>query len=269
MRQRLKTDNIMQLFDTHAHYNDSRFSESEGGNEPLLDKLFSENIGYIMNASVDIADSVMNLALAEKYENLYAAVGVYPHETGKLSSDEISVLDSMEKLLSHPKAKAIGEIGLDYHYDDTDRETQKRWLRAQLSLADKLNLPVIIHDREAHADILSILSEYPGVIGVMHSYSASAEMVREFESLGYYISFSGSLTFKNNKKTVEAAAVVSEERMLIETDAPYLTPVPHRGERNDSGLMIHTAEMLAGIRGKTVDEIADITLKNAKKLFGL
>ncbi len=257
------------LFDTHAHYNDEKFNSLEGGKDALLEHLFAGSVEYILNASVDIEDSINTLSLCEKYPNIYAALGVYPHETGKISESESEFLQRLAKLLSHPKAKALGEIGLDYHYDDTDRETQKKWFRSQLSLARDLDIPVVIHDREAHGDLISILKEFKGIRGIMHSYSASAEMVREFEDLGFYISFSGSLTFKNARKTVEAAAVVSKDRLLIETDCPYLTPVPHRGEINNSLLMMHTAEFLANIRGMELNELIDLTNKNARELLGI
>lgn len=251
------------IFDSHAHYDDDAFDEDRYA---LLDSLFDNGVVYIMNCASDLLSSKKSLDLANKYRGIYAAAGVHPHEAQKAADDDLKEIESM--LAGEKKCAAIGEIGLDYHYDFSPRERQKYIFEYQLELALKLGLPVIIHDREAHEDTLSLLKKYKPK-GVVHCFSGSAEMAKEVLSLGMYIGLGGAVTFKNAKKPVQVAEMIPDDRLLIETDCPYMTPVPHRGSRNDSGYIPFTAEKLAQIRGVTPQQILDITFNNAVKLFNI
>lgn len=253
------------LFDSHAHYNDRAF---DGDRDELLSSMPANGVGYIMNAADSIPSIEPILALAEKYPFVYAAVGVHPEETLNLTDADTDILKSAAANL---KVRAVGEIGLDYHYDDVPKDIQKKWFSRQLALARELRLPVIIHDRDAHADTLDILrSENARDIGgVMHCYSGSAEMAREVLELGFYLGFGGTLTFKNANKVRKAAEYVPLDRIVLETDCPYLAPDPHRGSRNSSLLMHFTAERLAEIKGVSLEEVERITLNNAKKLYNI
>lgn len=251
------------LFDTHAHYDDNRFAEDA---DALLSSMTQNNVGYIMNACSGMSDIPRILELAEKYPFVYAAVGVHPSETEHLTESDMHTL---VKLSQHPKIKAIGEIGLDYYYDDPPREKQQKWLARQIDIAHEVQLPIIIHDRDAHADTLRILREHHAeqVGGVFHCYSGSTEMLREVLELNMYVAFGGTLTFKKSVKAVEAAKAAPLDRILIETDSPYLTPEPHRGKRNSSLYIHYVAEKLADIRGLSVAEIEHITTENGKRCF--
>lgn len=255
------------IFDSHAHYNDTKFATFENGRDELLDRLFKSGVGAIINASVDPGDSRQSLELAERFDGLYAAVGIHPTEVSKID-DFDTAMKEIEALAAHPKAVAIGETGLDYYWEPYDKELEARYFRAQLELARLLNKPVVVHDRDAHGDTEAILREYKDVSVVLHSYSGSAEWARDLVRDGRYISFSGVVTFKNARRTVEAAEVVPLDRILIETDAPYLAPVPMRGSINHSLNLVHMAEKLAEIKNKSVDEILDITFSNAVRFFG-
>ena len=207
------------------------------------------------------------MALAEQYEFLYAAVGYHPENCGPYCPAD---LDSLRQLAKAPKAAAIGEIGLDYYWaENPPREHQRQVFRDQMALAEELNLPVIVHDREAHADSMAIVREFPRVRGVFHCFSGSAEMAKELVKLGWMISFTGVLTYKNARKAVEVAQAVPLDRIMIETDSPYMAPVPHRGERNDSGYVRHVCEKLAEIKGGSFEEYARITLENGKRFYGI
>ena len=257
------------LFDTHAHYDDERFEkEVPGGAEALLEQLFSSDVGKIINAGTTVESSKTCLHLAEKFKGMYAAVGIHPSDCYKYS-DIDSTLEEIKKLSKHPKAVAIGEIGLDYHYDFSPKDVQKVWFSAQLELAKELSLPVIIHDREAHGAVMDMIAAHPNVRGVLHSYSGSAEMARQLCDRGWMISLSGVVTFKNARQTVEVAETVPLDHLLVETDCPYLTPVPHRGKTNHSGYLVHTVERIAEIRGISEEEVRDITRKNALRFFGI
>lgn len=256
----------MSIFDTHAHYYDSRFVEEyEGGTDGAIRAALDGGVGHIVNIGTTVENSRICLALAEKYSELYAAVGIYPHDARYESIE--GAIAALEELLKHPKAVAIGEIGLDYHWDDVPKETQKQYFERQLILAEQTGYPVVIHDREAHGDCLDAIRRYPSVFGVFHSYSGSAEMAKELLKLGWYVSFSGVVTYKNAAKTKEAAAAVPMDRLLIETDCPYLSPVPHRGKINHSTYLIHTASEIASIKGLTLQEVIHATEKNAKTFF--
>ncbi len=249
------------LFDTHAHLNDSAFDVDR---EELMAGLADKGIGLVMNAGCSLESSRDIIKLAECYPWLYASVGSHPD-----SADEVNegVIEEYRKLCLHEKVKAIGEIGLDYHYEDIPREIQKNAFRMQMQLAKELDMPVIIHEREAHDDGMRIVREFPGVTGVFHCYSGSAEMARQLVNLGWYIGFTGVLTFKNAHKAVETAASIPLDRIVIETDCPFMAPVPYRGKRNDPGYLSLMAEKLAEIRGITPEEAAKITTENAKRLY--
>ncbi len=258
------------LFDTHAHYDDERFANMDNGQtvDSLLSSLFESGVGKIINAGTNLQTSQKSIDFAEKYSGMYAAVGIHPSDCFKYE-DMQSVLDKISSLSQHEKVVAIGEIGLDYHYDFSPKNTQKQWFAAQLDLARRLDLPVIIHDRDAHGDVFDMLRACKGIRAVMHSCSESAETVRQLTKLGHYVSFSGSLTFKNASSVVQAAEAAPIDMILIETDCPYLAPVPFRGKMNHSGLMKHTAEKLAEIKGVSYEEICRITFENAVRFFKL
>lgn len=251
------------IFDSHAHYNDKKF---EHRRDELLDSLFANTVGAIVNASVDVAGSKKTLELCSLYPRIYAAIGIHPSEV-ELVGELDDALYELEQLAANEKVVAIGEIGLDYHFEPYDKQKQAQLFELQLELARKLKLPVVIHDREAHGDVDAMMRRYPDVKILLHSYSGSAEWARELIEQGRYLSFSGVLTFKNARRAVEAAASVPLDRILLETDCPYLAPEPLRGSVNDSGNIIHTATCLARIKGMTTDEILDITFKNACNFF--
>lgn len=250
-------------FDTHAHYDDEKFADDRF---EILDRLPEKGVELVVNAASDLMSAEKSIELADRYDYIYATVGVHPHEAKSFDLDTISKLRELSR---HPKVVAIGEIGLDYHYDFSPRKEQARALYAQLELAQELNLPVIIHDREAHADTMKAIKAFPELRGVFHCYSGSLEMAREIVGLGWYISFTGSITFKNAKKAPEVVAWLPEDRIMIETDCPYMAPVPKRGERNDSGNLSLIASAVGRIRGITVEEAARITLDNGRKFFGI
>ena len=249
------------LFDTHAHMDDRAFDEDR---DALLASLPEQGIGLLMNPGCSLASSRNAVALAERYDYIYAAVGSHPD-----AADEVNdqVLAEYQALCKQEKVLAIGEIGLDYHYEDIPRERQQAAFRAQMALAAELDLPVIVHEREAHEDGMRIVEEFPRVKGVFHCYSGSAEMAKWLVSRGWYIGFTGVLTFKNARKAVETAASIPLERIVLETDCPYMSPEPFRGKRNDPGRLYRMAEKLAEIRGLSVEEIHAITTENGKKLY--
>lgn len=250
------------MIDIHAHYDDDAFEEDR---EQLLTSLFSEKgISKIINAGCNIETSLFSLKLAEKFENLYAAVGFHPQEAANFKESDLEVI---KDLLKHPKVVAIGEIGLDYHYGTEHKEIQKELFRKQLEVAIKNDMPVVIHERDAVQDCLEIVFDYD-VRGVFHAFSGSKETAKLLLDRGWYISFPGTVTFKNARFPVENAAFVPEDRILTETDSPYLTAHPFRGKRNDSSFMKYTIEKIAEIRGTTFEHIESVTEENAKRLFG-
>lgn len=256
------------IFDSHAHYNDSKFAELDGGRDALLSKLFDENLGAVVNASVTPEDSRRTLELCEAYSRIFAAVGIHPSDIDKVGELDTAIA-KIEALAAHPKAVAIGEIGLDYYWEPYDKEKQKQFFISQLKLARKLSMPVVIHDRESHGDVDEIIRSFPDVKILLHSYSGSAEWARELVRAGRYISFSGVVTFKNARKAVEAAKAVPLDRILIETDCPYLAPTPLRGSVNHSGNLLYTAAKLAEIKGVTQKEILYITFENACRFYNI
>ena len=250
------------IFDTHAHMDDRAFEEDR---EALLSRLPQDGIGLVMNPGCSRASSLAAVELAKRYDYLYAAVGSHPDAADEVNEAALECYRSLCR--ENSKVKAIGEIGLDYHYEDIPRDIQQRAFRAQMELARERNLPVIVHEREAHADGMAVIRDFPEVTGVFHCYSGSAEMARQLVDRGWYIGFTGVLTFKNARKAVEVAATLPLERIVLETDCPYMAPEPFRGKRNDPGKLIRMAEKLAEIRGLPVEEIQLITLENGKRLY--
>ncbi len=250
------------IFDTHAHYDDSRFDEDR---DELISSLKEKGVSQIVNCGCDLKSSLTTVALAEKYGFIYAAVGVHAHEAEEATESDLA---EIERLYENKKVVAVGEIGLDYHYDFSPRERQLEVFEKQLILANKLDLPVIVHDREAHEDTLNLLKKYKPK-GVVHCFSGSAEMAKEIVKLGMYIGIGGAVTFKNAKKPVEVVEYLPLDRLLLETDAPYMTPVPFRGQRCDSAHIAYTAEKITEIKGIDVQELIDTCNENSKKLFGI
>ena len=257
--------NAPLLFDTHAHYDDYKF---EPDRDTLVASLPENGIGWALDVGCSLDSIPKARMLAEKYDHIYCSAGMHPNDA-QIAEDTEGIIEFLKENLKYEKNRAIGEIGLDYHYDDVPREIQKKWFEIQLDLAEELNKPVIVHDREAHGDCLDIIKNHKKVKGIVHSFSGSPEMATELIKLGWYISFSGVLTFKNAAKLPEVAKIVPSEFMLVETDCPYLAPTPHRGERNSSILMKHTASKLAEIRGISYEEVCEITTKNAKRIYNL
>ena len=261
-----------KLFDSHAHYYDARFAEESAGADVLLAEIFAGDVDRIVNVGTSLENAPICLEMAQRYEGMYAAVGIHPSDS---AAYEREVLESFEAFLEahrdfkKTKIVAIGEIGFDYYWEPYDKEKQRFFFEGQMRLAEKYALPVIIHDREAHGDSFETVLKFPKVRGVFHSYSGSAELARELVKRGWYISFSGVATFKNAARVREVVASVPLDRLLIETDCPYLAPHPMRGKLNHSGYLHYTAEAIAEVFGKTPDEIADITHTNADELFGL
>ncbi len=249
------------LFDTHAHLNDSAF---DADREELLGKLPSMGISYVMNAGCSLQSSQEIIAMAEKYPYVYASVGSHPD-----SCDEVNeqVLEQYRQMCRHEKVKAIGEIGLDYHYEDIPREIQKAAFCAQMELAKEVDLPVIVHEREAHQDGMAIVEAFPTVTGVFHCFSGSAEMAQWLVERGWYIGFTGVLTFKNARRAIEAASAIPLERIVLETDCPYMAPEPFRGKRNHPGYLGKMAEKLAEIKGVSLEQVQEITTQNGKRLY--
>ena len=253
------------IFDTHAHYDDEQFDIDR---RELLLSMKDNGIGNIVNVGANLESSKKSLELSREYDFIYAAVGVHPSDSAELSDDGIEALRSMS---SDPKCVAIGEIGLDYYWPEPDREIQKSWFRRQLWLARQVKLPVIIHSRDAAQDTLTILKEEKAeeIGGVIHCFSYSKEVALECVKLGFYIGIGGVLTFKNARKLVEAARELPLERIILETDCPYLSPVPFRGKRNNSKNLPYVVEKLSEIKGIPAEEIIDITEQNARIMYRL
>ena len=252
------------IFDTHAHYDDPAF---DADRDALLAAMPESGVGLILDPGCDLASSRAAVALAERFPHVYAAVGWHPENCAPFVPEDI---DALRELAKHPKVVAIGEIGLDYHWaENPPREFQQDVLRRQLALAAELDLPVVLHDRDAHADCFAIVCEFPGLRGVFHCYSGSVELARELWKRGWYVGFDGPLTYKNARKAVAVASEAPLDRILIETDAPYLAPAPLRGTRNDSRALVHVAAKLAALRGMTAEEIVARTAENGRRLFGV
>ncbi len=251
------------IFDTHAHYDDAQFDEDR---DALLSSMHENNVGTIINVGASLEGCRASVRLAGQYDFIYAAAGVHPDEVGELDEDFLDWI--RQTALSDPKVVAIGEIGLDYHWDVEPREVQKQWFIRQMKLAEEVSLPIIVHSRDAARDTFDLIAEHGrDLSGVIHCYSYSPEMAKEYVRLGYHIGLGGVVTFKNAKKAKETAAAIPLERILLETDAPYMAPTPFRGKRNNSILIDYVAEEIAGIRGITKEEVIAVTEENARRLF--
>ncbi len=250
-------------FDTHAHYDDMAF---DADRHQLLARLNNEGVQCIIDPGCDLESSQAAIALAERFAFVYAAVGFHPEELNQYSEKSFRRIEDLAK---HPKCVAIGEIGLDYYWDASHKTEQQTLFRRQIDLALRLDKPVIIHDREAHGDCMEIVQDYPGLRGVFHCYSGSAEMAAELLKRGWYLGFDGPITYKNARKAMEVLELCPLERILIETDSPYLSPVPMRGKRNDSGNLPYIVDKIAEIKGLSHETVAAASLANGCRLFGL
>ena len=253
---------MKSIFDTHAHYDDEAFDHDR---HELLSWLQSQNVCAVVNAASDIESSRAGITLAERHPFVWAAAGIHPHDAGNAPKNAIETLQS---LLEHPRVVALGEIGLDYHYNTFPREVQLDLFEQLLKLSLEVEKPVIIHDREAHEDTLRLLKQYRPK-SVIHCFSGSPELAKEVLRLGMYIGLGGAVTFKNAKKPVEVAAMLPADRLVLETDAPYMTPVPFRGKRCHSGYIAYTAGKIAEIRGISVESLLRQTCENACSLYGI
>ena len=262
----------MKYFDSHSHYYDERFAEEyPGGANALLDELFANNVSGVVNVATSPENCRLVAEQARRYDGMYTALGIHPSDATHIDMHPVDAVEFVREMIldKSNKCVALGEIGLDYHYPDTDKKKQCEYFDMQMQLARKLSIPVCIHDRDSHADVLEMLKKYPDVRGVLHSYSGSAEMAKELIKLGYMISFSGVLTFTNAKKSREVAAAIPPEFLMIETDCPYLAPHPNRGKLNHSAYLEYTNRTLAGILNVSEEICAEITEKNARRFFGV
>ena len=254
----------MPIFDTHAHYDSGGFNADR---DEVLSSLPASGVALVVDPGCDVPSSQAAVALAEKYPHVYAAVGIHPGDCAGCTDADF---EAIRTLCGHEKVVAVGEIGLDYYWEDNPpKEFQQMVFRRQIELALELDLPVIVHDREAHGDSLAVVLDYPALRCVFHCFSGSPEMAQELLKRGWYLGFDGPITYKNAKRAPEVAAVTPLDRIVVETDAPYLTPVPYRGKRNDSRYLPYVIEKLAEWKGVSPEEMTDITLKNGKRLFGL
>jgi TatD DNase family protein len=249
------------FFDTHAHYDDKAFDDDR---EELLTALPPSGVDAVINPGCDLASSEKAAEIAAAHSFVWFAAGIHPEELANIPENYPDILRA---LAARPKCVAIGEIGLDYYWDASQKDLQKEIFETQLNLAEELHLPVIIHDREAHGDCMKIIRRHPESFGVFHCYSGSAEMARELLKMGWYIGFDGPVTYKNARKTVEVLELTPPDRILIETDSPYLSPVPMRGKRNDSRNLQYITAKIAEVKNSTLEEIAMLTSENAKRLF--
>ena len=250
-------------FDTRAHYDDEAFDDDR---EVVLNTVFSSGVDAVIDPGCDLESSRKAAAISEKHSGVWFAAGIHPEELSGIPEDYLDVLYS---LAAHPKCVAIGEIGLDYYWDDSQKDLQKAIFEEQLKLAEELHLPVIIHDREAHGDCLEIVKRHPRSFGVFHCYSGSAEMAKELLRMGWHIGFDGPVTYKNARKTLEVLEMTPVDRILIETDSPYLSPVPMRGKRNDSRNLKYITEKIAEVKGVSPKELSALTSRNAETLFSI
>lgn len=248
------------IFDTHAHYEDSRF---DLGRDNIIAALPEAGIGLVLNIGCNVPRSEQSVQLAAKYDFIYSTVGIHPHDAQDSNVNDIGDLASL------PKVKAIGEIGLDYYYDNVPKDAQKKCFTEQMDLAQSLDLPVVLHDRDAHEDCLQIVKMFPKIRGVCHCFSGSLEFAKILVKLGWSISFTGNITFKNARKACEVAAWLPKDRIMVETDCPYMSPEPNRGKRNDSANLKYIIAKIAELRGVTNKEIEDITWNNGKQFFGI
>ena len=254
------------LFDTHAHYDDARFDEDR---DALLSSMPAHNVGLILNPGCDVETSRKAISYAQKYPFVYAAVGIHPEDINENWNNDLVVIKEMAE--SEPRVRAIGEIGLDYYWekDERARARQQVVFARQMELARELGKPVIVHDRDAHADCLEIARRNKGVSGVFHCFAGSVEMARELLALGYHLSFTGVITFKNARRAIEVIREAPLDRLMVETDSPYMAPEPYRGRRNSSLYVHRMVETIAEIKGVAVEEVERITTENGKRLFDI
>ncbi|HAZ36533.1 MAG TPA: hydrolase TatD [Clostridiaceae bacterium] len=248
------------IFDSHAHYDDEAFNEDR---EEVIQKIQNAGVKRVLNCSSSIKSMYTTLELCKKYDFIYGAFGVHP----EFALDALQNKNKIGDILSEKKAKAVGEIGLDYYYEGYDRETQIKSFKEQMDLARSFNLPVVIHSREAFEDTLNVIKEFKGVKGVLHCYSGSVEFAKEVLKCGYYLGFTGVITFKNAKKAIEVLKSLPKDKILVETDCPYMTPEPNRGKRNDSSYLLHTLNKMSEVLNITYSEAAKLTFGNASELF--
>ena len=251
------------FFDTHAHYDDKRFDEDR---DEILRSMENAGVTLILNASSNLWSAKHGLEMAERYAFMYSAVGVHPHDSKEMTDESVK---DLEGLLRHPKAKAVGEIGLDYHYDFSPRDIQKKRFREQLELARSIGKPVVIHEREALQDTLDMIRDFSDLTGVIHCFSGSWDTAKKILDMGWYLSFTGVITFKNARKTLEVVEKMPSDRIMIETDCPYLSPEPKRGRRNSSLYLKYIAEKIAQIRGIPTEEAATLTMRNGMRFFNI
>ena len=252
---------VIMYFDTHAHYSDERFNKDR---DELLGSMNDAGITFILNAGCCLESSGFGLTLADKYPFIYASVGVHPHDTKGITDETVC---DLEQMLSHPKAVAVGEIGLDYLYDYSPRDVQKKWFREQLELSRRIKKPVIVHMREATADTMDLIRDYRDVSGVFHCFPGSWETAKVLLDLGWFLSYTGVITFKNARKAPEVIGKMPRDRLMLETDCPYMAPEPMRGQRNSSLFLPYIAEKVADIWGVSTEEVAEITAKNGMRCF--
>lgn len=262
-RVRISQEVSFMIFDTHAHYDSGAFNADR---EELLRTVHQQGVGLIVDPGCELESSRMAIRLAEHFPYIYAAVGFHPEDMDKFSADAYR---EVVELALHPRCVAIGEVGLDYYWDAEHKEEQKELFRGQVELAIALDKPLIVHDREAHADCLEIVRDYPNARGVFHCYSGSAEMAQELLKRGWYLGFDGPITYKNARKALEVLEICPLNRIVIETDSPYLSPVPLRGSRNDSRNLRYVIDTIAGIKDRTPEEIEEITWDNGRRLFNV
>ncbi|MBV7272707.1 TatD family hydrolase [Clostridiaceae bacterium UIB06] len=264
MEENLLIDKNISIFDAHAHYDDEEFDEDR---DLIIEEIKKNDVIGVLNCGASLEGCIESVKLADKYEFFYAAVGIHPEHADDLDEH---VVNQLRELANNNKVKAIGEIGLDYYYDENpDRETQRKAFIKQMELAKELNLPVIIHDRDAHEDTLKIIKQFPGVTGEIHCFSGSLEFAKECLKLGYYIGVTGVVTFKNARKIIEVVKEIPLDRILIETDCPYMAPTPYRGKRNRSDYIKYIMEKIAEIKGLEVDEISSVSIFNTKSLLNI
>ena len=251
------------IFDTHAHYDSGAFNADRF---TTLEAVHAAGVGLIVDPGCELRSSRMALGLAENFDFVYAAVGIHPEDMGECDPEELA---KIRELAEHPKRGAIGEVGLDYYWDASRKEEQKLLFRQQIELAIELGKPLIVHDREAHQDSLDLVREYPEARGVFHCYSGSAEMAQELVKRGWYLGFDGPITYKNARKAIEVLEICPLDRILIETDSPFLSPVPLRGKRNDSGNLRYVIDKIAEVKSLTAQQVEELTWENGKRLFGI
>ena len=250
-------------FDTHAHYTDEDF---DADRDETIKQVNESGVELIMNASSDFDSSLKAIALSEKYPFIYATVGWHPHDAKTFSEESEQYI---RQWCTNSKVRAIGEIGLDFYYDLSERDVQREVFIRQMELASELKMPVVIHDRDAHAECMEIIRRFPDAKGAFHCYSGSAEMAKEILNMGWYLGFTGAITFKNARRALEAIEICPNDRILIETDCPYLAPVPFRGKRNDSRYLSYVAQVVADVKGISAEAAANITNQNGRRFFGL